>query len=162
MKRIDELTEEQRKRMVRWGIIIVVSMFIIFWAEFYFFDTFLFKTLNLTAGSMSLFAGVRIILTVFYLTLFLPSAMLCELADSRVNERSYRARNIILFFLFFGEVVLVAAALLTLFDVFFSKASLLVQFPLTAISVSIPSLVVVFTFRMKKIHGYIEKAFSNV
>jgi cation transport ATPase len=160
MKRIDEMTIEEQKRLVRWGIISVVCMFVLGIICLWLLEAYLSSALNLKPGSMSLLAGCRVLLVVSLVIFFFPGAILCELADSRVNRRSFRMRNILIFFLFFGEAILTAATLLTLFDVFFSESSFLIQIPLVGISLSIPSLVVVGTFRVKKIHSRIKKAFE--
>ncbi|MEM2889685.1 MAG: hypothetical protein QXR42_09500 [Candidatus Bathyarchaeia archaeon] len=160
MKRIDELTPEEQKRMIRWGVIVAFCMIVVVIIDLWLLGTYLSNVLNLKQESMSLLGGCRILLAVFFVIFFVPGAMLCELADSRVTKRSFRIRGILVFLLLFGEGILTAATLLTIFDLFFSKASVLIQIPLVAISLSIPSLVVVGTFKVKKILNHIKKAFE--
>jgi len=160
MKRIDELTEEEQKRALRyWAIVLIIASILLF-ANFFLLNTYLSDALGLKPRKLSFFNGLRILLAVFYVTMFLACSALAEFADSRTIKRPFRVRNIFLFWALFGEFVLIGAALLTLSDTFFSESSPLVQVPLTSLSVSIAIIITVATFRMKRFQGFFNKAFG--
>jgi hypothetical protein len=158
MKKRREWTKEE-KLMIKEGIIVVIGAWIIIIADFYLLENFFSTTLNLKPGSMSLLAGVRTLLIVFYFIGFFPAAILGEFADSYVKKRCFRVLNVLILLLFFGIAVSVAVTLATLFDMLFSDASLL-QVPLAAVSVSIPSLIVAAVFKMKRFNNFVKKAFA--
>ncbi|MEM2889684.1 MAG: hypothetical protein QXR42_09495 [Candidatus Bathyarchaeia archaeon] len=159
MKPTKEWTEEE-KRWVREGMIFAISTFTIIIVYLELLGNYLNDALNLKPGNISLFAFIGIHLVIFYGTVFFLCSALGEFSYSRIKKRSFRPRNILLFLLMFGEFIVVALILLKLFDVFLSELPLLTQAPFASIAVSIPSIVVALTSRIKKVREYVKKAFD--
>jgi len=161
MKRIDELTEEEKKRMVKWGMIFVILVGVIGILYSLIFIGFLRNLLGLTQPITSLFAPIRTIFVTFYVTGFFPSSLLWEFTHSHVFKRSFRKRNVLIYWLLSGEAVLIGVVLLTLFDILFSEMSILIQAPLASISLSVPALILAAIFRMERTSRYIKKAYGS-
>jgi hypothetical protein len=60
----------------------------------------------------------------------------------------------------FGEFIVVALILLKLFDQFLSDLPLIMQAPFASIAVSLPSLVLAVTSKIKKVSEFMKKAFE--
>lgn len=161
MRRIDDMTLEERRRLARWGVVFVICVFLLGFTDLYVLFSYLQEPLGLHVGGMSLYAGVRTILAVFYLIGFLPDAFLCELFDSRFNKRPFRARNAGIILLFLTEFVVTTVALLTLLDMALAESSMLIQLPLTAACMGVALVVMVFTFNSEKVASLREQFKSN-
>lgn len=74
MKRLDQMTEEEIKRARRWGVLTALLAGVFLGIP----NVALFETdaLGLNLGSISMFAGLRSIMGIFYLTAFLPGSVL--------------------------------------------------------------------------------------
>jgi hypothetical protein len=151
---------EEEKIWVRESLIFVAIITIIGFVDVYLLFTYFGDILNLKPGSMSLFTNIRTILVFFIGTFFTPGSVLSEFTYSRIKRRPFKSRNILLFLLIVGEVLLVALLLLTIFDVFFSELPILAQALLATIGVSIPILLLAVNFRIKRIREYYMKAFE--
>jgi hypothetical protein len=158
MKRIDELTEEEQKRMVRMGIVVVIvfvttSILTFFWL--------LPESLsNGMKAGLSTFAVLRDSLPVVFAVNCLSGSVVCEFADSQTKKRPFRLLSVLMFLLLFGEFFLLMALFLTFFDLLFHGTSYLIQFPLLAVSISVPLLLVVANFRVQRLHTFFKKVFE--
>jgi len=156
MKRLDEMSEEEQKRFMRWGLLtILLIMIVIGIPNIAFMERFFFVS---RPGAMSLFPNIGTVLSVFYVTFFLPASIVGEFGASRMINRSFRPRTIFVFWLIFGEISLISVALLTLFNRFFSNTSVSIQAPLLSIGLGIPIIVTAATFRVKWLHHFLERA----
>ncbi|MDH5482274.1 MAG: hypothetical protein OEY22_05285 [Candidatus Bathyarchaeota archaeon] len=152
-----EWTEEE-KFWVREGLILFMSWFIYTAATSFFGMEYI--TSEARKSGISLFAAVKMVLLFVYIVDFFPATILIEFAYKRVKKRSFRPLNVFIGMLLFGEAVLVTYALCALFDVLFSHLSYLIQLPLLSICLSIPSVLVAFTSRTRKVSTYLKKAFE--
>lgn len=158
MKRINEITEEEKKRVALNGMIVVAGVF----------ATGILTCFWLLPGSwssamkagVSAFATIRNSLHIIYAANCVSGAILCEVAESRTKKRSFRVRNALIFLLFLGEYFLIVAAFLTIFDVSLANTPFLVQFPLIAVSFSISTLVMVATTKTRVVSSFMRKAFE--
>ena len=152
------MTEEEQKRFVRWGVLTVIITFIlVIIPNLVLLESF-FSGLN--PETASLFPNIGVVLSVFYVTAFLPASVISEFGRSRILNRSFRLRNILVFWVIFGEFCLIGVASLSLFNVFFSNTSVWVQTPLLSIGLSISILVTVATLKVKRFRNYLKQAFS--
>jgi hypothetical protein len=149
---------EGEKRWAREGTIFVIALFVIGIVTFQFY--FIDRVSNAIKSGMSSFAVLRMILPEMYLINFLPGAILGELTWSRIKKRAFKPRNVFILFAMLGEWVLVAAVLLTMFNLLFEQASFLMQFPLIALSLGLSSLIIAATSTIKGINIYVKKAFE--
>jgi len=151
---------EGKERLIyKWGMVLIISAFAISLTSFWFFNTFLQSNLVPSSQGNNLFFIFRLILIFFYPLAFLPGSFVIELTDSRVNGRPYRLKNVLAIALFLGELVLIVTALVTVFDVLLPSASVFVQGPLAAVSMSLSIYAVVTTSKVAKARGYLSKAF---
>ncbi len=159
---MDELSDEEQKRLVKAGSLVAIAYSILGVSWLYFFvvsDRFGLREAMLSGTSA--FAAARMILPIMYVIWIVPGAVMSESADSWVKKRDFRPRNILFFFAFFGEAVLAMAAFLTLFDLILPKASFLIQFPLIVVSLSMAILVMVLTLEKTGIKSRFKKAFDK-
>lgn len=159
LRKRSEWTKEERI-IVKTGIIVVVGTWIIIVADFYLLENFISPAFGLKTGSLSLFAGLRILLTSFYLIGFMPASILGEFAYDCTRRRGFRSRNILILLAFFTIFVSLAVLLLTMFDILFAFAPDILQVPLAAVSVGVPILVLALASKVKKINGFVKKAFE--
>ena len=162
MKLKDELTEEEQKRLVIAGTIMVVVFFSICLISFYFLfvaDSAISVSSLMKSGASG-FASLRMVLPVIFILWFLPGSMLAETTDCWVKKRSFRPRNVLTFLLLFGEALLIAGLLYTLFDTIFPEVSFLVQFPLIVAGFITGLLLTVATIEKTRIKGYVKRAFD--
>lgn len=73
-------------------------------------------------------------------------------------NRSFRQRNVLIFLLLYGEVAFSSVVLLTILDMPFSKAPILIQAPLSSASLSISILIMAVTLR--RFSDFFKKAFG--
>lgn len=157
-KEMSKTATEEEKLWVREGIFFVISTFIVIIFSFHFL--FMERLSNAMKSGISGFAALRIILPLVYVFDFLPGAVLGEFTYSRIKRRSFRPKNIFIFAIMFATWLLIAMVLLTAFDLLLPEVSFLTQFPLIALSLSLPTLVLAATSKIKKIRAYVKKAFD--
>lgn len=140
----------------------VVAFFSICLISFYFLfvaDSAI-NVSTLMKSGVSGFAALRTILPIVFILWFLPGSLLAEIADSWVKKRSFRPWNFLVFMLLFGEALLIAGLLYTLFDTILPGTSFLIQFPLIVVGFSVGLLLTIATIEKTRIKGYIKKAFD--
>jgi hypothetical protein len=148
-----DLSEEE-KSMIRMGFVVVAVALTIVIIDLYVLLNFQ-NQLGLT--NMSFFAGARAGFAFFVGTIIIPGGVLAELLASHVKKRSVKLKGILVMSLLLSEVLLVGLALLTLFDVFFSGASIYVQVPLMMFGISLPNLIMALTAtRVKLVRDYFQ------
>lgn len=160
MKKRKELTEEEKLWVREMTLFVVgISIIGIITAQLIFIQNILH--LSITINGISGFAATRIIIFVLCIVYFPTGAVLGELAYSRVKKRSFRPRNVLIIPVMLGTWLLMVIALLTTFDLLLSGVSFLIQFPLIAVSGSIPTLILAAaTSKIKRINDYVKKTFQ--
>lgn len=144
------------------GSAIVIALFAICLPSFY----FLFiaenaiSVSNAIKSGVSIFVALRTISLIIYVLWFLPASILAEAADSWVKKRSFRPRNVLIFLLFFGELLVITASLFTLFDMILPGVSSLIQFPLITGGIIAGLLLTFATMEKTRLKGYVKKAFD--
>ena len=152
-----DLSYQEQKRVGLIGVILVVISFAIFLPTLWMVQDSLANSMLRGASS---FAAVRTMVPVAYLD-SLPIIALSEFVDSKeIKKRSFRPRNILIGFLLFGEYCLLATAMLTVFDLILGHTSFVVQFPLLALSVSLPLVLTVLIFKVNRLRPFFRKAFG--
>jgi len=147
-----------KERLIyKWGMVFLISIFAMAVVSFFFFKAFLFSYFVPNSENVSLFFLFRLLLVLSFPSCFLPASFLVELADSRINDRPYKLKNVLVFVIFLSEGIVIIIILLTLFDVLLSGISVFVQGPLSAVSIPVSIYVMVSTFRILKAHGYLRK-----
>lgn len=162
MKLKDELTEEEQKRLVIAGTIMVVAFFSICLISFYFLfvaDSAINVSTLMKSGASG-FAALRTILPVVFILWFFPGSLLAEIADSWVKKRSFRPWNVLVFMLLFGEALVIVGSLYTLFDTILPGASFLIQFPLIVAGFTAGLVLTVFTIERTRLKVYVKRAFD--
>lgn len=156
-----EWTEEE-KLWAREGSLFVICIFAVMVATFHllFIGETPFSLTNAMRYNTSSFAAVRMILPLIYLVWLLPGAVLGEVFYSRIKRRRLRPWNFLIFALMIGEWALTSALLLTVFDLLLRDMSILVQFPLMAISFSLSMLITVATMEKTRLKGYLKRTFD--
>jgi len=159
-KKIDELSEEEKRTYVKAGILVVIGLSAIVIPGFLLINIILFSVLELEIGEISRLAGFRAILVLSYPIFFLPGAVLVELVYSWFWHKTFRLLNIGILSSMFGEFVLVSVAIATLFDLVFPEMPITVQVPLMAASNGIALLAMAKTASTTRIKMLIKKSFG--
>ena len=158
MRSRKDWTEEERL-WARNGMILIIAVMAILFVSSESLRH-LFGTSGILPGTLSLLAGIRVIVGFYCATTLFPCSVLAEFTYSRIKKRSFRPVNVVLFLLLLGGWFLLVFALLTLFDVLFWNQSVLIQVPIASVAVSVPTLAVAAGYRTKRVREYYRKAFD--
>lgn len=161
MRKVGELTERERLFVSAGMAAVAVTLALgIVFIQFFVLEDRLQLSKAFESGS-SVFAVVRTAIPAFFVVVFVPLAPIGEFVISRLAKREFRPRNILTLLLLTGEVFVVGAALLTVFDLLFSSQPVLVQFPLMALTLSISLVAMAFSTRIATIQRYLIKTFEE-
>lgn len=112
----------------------------------------------LKLGAMSLIAGFRIIIALFYPLCFIPSAVLLELLLAAWKKRPFRPLNIILTSAYIAEFVILMVIIASIFEMVFPNLDLVDQAPVLGVSFAIAFIVSGATSRIPRVRSLLKKA----